>query len=104
MTLTQLRRKKAEYETPEITAVAPPSHAGILEIGGQYPYGWDTADQASVNKARAQFDCALGAGYVAQVYKPGVIGMGGTALDGEVTREFDPEADVIRMSLPYAGG
>jgi hypothetical protein len=95
-----LPRKKEKVEAPP----APPSHAGILEIGGMYPLAWDTAQPATVTKARRQFDAAISSGYVAQAYKPGVFGMGGSRMDGEITREFDPEADVIRMSLPYAGG
>ena len=102
MTLTQLRRKKEE-ETPAQPAAAP-SHTGLLEIGGMWPTSWDTADPASVDKARKQFDHAINSGYTAQSYKPGIIGRGGSAMDGEVTRTFDPEADVVRMSLPYAGG
>jgi hypothetical protein len=98
-----LPNKKEKVEEPA-QPVAPPSHCGILEIGGMYPTAWDTSQPGTVSEARAKFDAAISAGYVAQVYRPGVVGMGGTALDGEVTRTFDPEADVVRMSLPYAGG
>jgi hypothetical protein len=84
--------------------VAPPSHTGLLEVGGCIPQYWDTSDQVTVARARAQFERAIAAGYTAQAYMPGVVGFGGSRMDGEVTREFNPEADVVRMSLPYAGG
>jgi len=98
MTLMDLHKE----ETAE--PVAPPSHTGLLEVGGMYPLYWDTAKPETVQMARQQFERAIEAGYTAQSYKPGVVGMGGSAMDGEITREFDPEADVVRMALPYAGG
>jgi hypothetical protein len=84
---------------------APVSHKGTLHVGGMFPLEWDTADSASVVKAARTFDAAIRSGYVGMAYKPTETrGWGGSRMDGEVTRTFDPEADEIRMSLPYAGG
>jgi hypothetical protein len=100
--LDLLPSRKQEAPAPEPVA----SHKGVLEIGGMIPLHWDTADSASVHKARRQFNSAISCGYMAQSYSstPVVSAWGGSRMDGEVTREFNPEADVVRMSLPYAGG
>lgn len=92
-----------KVEAPRLP-VAPPSHRGMLEIGGMYPTYWDTADPSSVALAEARFDAAITAGYTGQSYRPGIMGMGGSTMDGEITRTFDPQANVVVMSLPYAGG
>lgn len=104
MALVDLLPGRNKEVAPAPTPVAKPAHRGILEIGGMFPLEWNTADQVSVERARHQFNSAIMAGYTAQSYRPGIIGFGGSRMDGEVTREFDPEADAIRMSLPYAGG
>lgn len=83
---------------------APPSHIGIMHIGGVIkPVQWDTADPVSVARAEKQFDRAIRSGYTGQAYGAAIVtpGMG---YSGEVTREFRPEADEIRLTLPYAGG
>jgi hypothetical protein len=95
-----LPRRKEKVAAPP----APPSHTGLLEVGGMSTLAWDTSVPVTVARARAQFEAAISAGYTAQAYKPGILGFGGSRMDGEITREFDPQADVIRMSLPYAGG
>lgn len=105
MALMDLLPGRKEKEETPVTPVAPPSHRGLLEVGGCIPQYWDTADQVTVDRARDQFRRAIAAGYVAQSYtSTPVVGFGGSRLDGEVTREFNPEADTIRMTLPYAGG
>lgn len=86
---------------PKEEAPAPPSHKGTLFIAGSGTFVWDTADPISVEEMRDRFKRAIRAGYMAQAY-------GGTAqvagYSGQVTRSFEPEADEIRMTLPYAGG
>ena len=98
-----------EPEAPQSDPPAPPppapeSHKGMLEIGGMYPIYWDTADPRSVEIAKRNFRDALISGYAAQSYKQTKSAWGGSSTFGEMTRTFDPEADAIRMSLPYAGG
>jgi hypothetical protein len=103
MALLDLLPSRKQEEAPAPAPVT--SHKGVLEVGGMFPLNWDTADQSSVDRARVQFNHAIRSGYVAQSYSSApVVGWGGSRMDGEMTREFNPEADVVRMSLPYAGG
>ena len=106
MALLDLLPSRNKEEAPAPEPVTPPSHKGVLEIGGMLPLYWDTADPESVERARRNFRSAILSGYMAQSYTsaPVVSAWGGSRMDGEVTREFNPEADVVRMSLPYAGG
>jgi len=95
-----LPSRKREVEAPP----PPPAHKGLLFIGGGRDRIWDTADPESIAVAKRAFDTAIMSGYVGLAYKPTKSPYGGSSMDGEVTRTFDPEADQIRMSLPYAGG
>lgn len=111
MALLDLLPGRQKTETPTPPDPPPPpeppkAHRGVLEIGGMLPIYWSTDDRFSVERARTQFNRARMSGYVAQSYSSStpVVGWGGSRMDGEVTREFNPEADVVRMSLPYAGG
>lgn len=97
MTLVRPSKKAEVAEAPPVV-----SHKGEMTIAGIFqPVTWDTADPASVNKARASFNVHRRAGYAAQAY-------GGTAAahgySGTMIREFDPEVESINMTLPYAGG
>jgi hypothetical protein len=70
----------------------------VLEIPGQPDITWNKDDDAQVAAACAAFGQALaetkGAAYKTA---PGV-------RDDEVTREFDPEAERIRMFGQLQGG
>jgi len=107
MTLLDTIRRETVAPPPP---PAPVTHQGVLFVGGLMPLAWNTADPASVVRAKSQFDRAILSGYMGQVYKAQTVTSpwGGSAMGmsyaGEVSREFDPEADEIRMSLPYAGG
>lgn len=103
MTLTDLLPRRKEVEAPP-PPPPPVSHKGVLEVGGMVPLYWDTANPVSVDRVRSTFQQAIMSGYVGQSYKQTKMAWGGTSMYGEITREFDPEADEIRMSLPYAGG
>ncbi len=110
--LPRFRRSESppEPDAPSDDPPTPPppeqSHKGILHIGGMYPIKWDTADNVSVTRARETFEQAIRSGYMGQSYKQtkNPWGSSGLGYAGEVTRTFDPQADEIRMSLPYAGG
>lgn len=104
MDLLPGRKKEVEVVEPPPPAPAPVSHKGVLFVGGMTPIAWDTADQRSVQEARRRFDAAIMSGYTGQSYKATKNAWGGLGYSGEITRTFDPEAEEVRMSLPYAGG
>lgn len=104
MDLLPNRRVVTTEAPPEPPPPPPAAHKGRLFIGGRYPLYWDTSDPASVEACRAAFQSAICSGYTGQSYKTRTNAWGGSSMDGEITRSFDPEADEVRMSLPYAGG
>jgi hypothetical protein len=81
----------------EKTAAAPVV-TGVLEIPGQSDITWNRDDDAQVHAACAAFSQTLaetkGAAYKTA---PG-------SREDEVTREFDPEAERIRMFGQMQGG
>jgi hypothetical protein len=69
----------------------------VMDESGDTKIIWDSKNADEVDNAREQFNRLLKKGFIAYtVAKNG--------KQGEIIREFDPEAEKIILSPPMAGG
>jgi hypothetical protein len=69
----------------------------IMNETGDLKMTWSADNEDEVNAAREQFDAMKKKGFLAYKVKR-------DGSKGEVIRSFDPEAEMIIMSKPLAGG
>jgi len=100
--MTALRLKSEPVEAP-----APPKRepqvTGRILFGNLRVVEWDKADKDSVLRARRAFRDGLGSG-MAAFEATTVQGWYGPRTEEVSTRDFNPEAEQIRMTAQYAGG
>ena len=86
----------------ELPADYDPTQHGLFQVldpkAGDYKLLWDRTKPAEVEEARRTFDSLRKKGYTAFHVK------GKDGSQGEVMREFDPDAERLIMTLPIAGG
>ncbi len=68
-------------------------------LHGDEEVKWDPEDEASVSKAKEQFDKLVGKGYKAYKMVEETV-----KKRGEAIKDFDPAAGSILLAPPMAGG